>query len=190
MIVWVMLFVLQVCNAQNTVKYGSYKMDNTNKNYSIFINYNNDKNINKILINVESTDPIFKESSFVLDKIGLLKFNAYLAFLYSKQAEWDLINISNKTKDVVKKIEWDEEITVDCSYTDGPIKIDTPIHSTYVFMNGSSSIDFGTSNFDLVKRARIFFLNKILLAKLMDKLDLNKIKSFIDNDYKKKSLLK
>ncbi|MDV3901222.1 hypothetical protein CMT89_08460 [Elizabethkingia anophelis] len=148
------------CFSQNTVKYSTYKTDNTKNSYSIILDYDNQLGLNYILINVESTDPIYKNSTFIIKGTELAKFRAYLAFISVKQTEWDLINISNKTKEIIKQIDWDEEMSLNCSYSDGPIYIDTPLHTNYVFMNGNSSIDISTSRFEYTKRSRIFFLTK------------------------------
>ncbi|MDV3470888.1 hypothetical protein CMU02_09120 [Elizabethkingia anophelis] len=178
------------CFSQNTVKYSTYKTDNTKNSYSIILDYDNQLGLNYILINVESTDPIYKNSTFIIKGTELAKFRAYLAFISVKQTEWDLINISNKTKEIIKQIDWDEEMSLNCSYSDGPIYIDTPLHTNYVFMNGNSSIDISTSRFEYTKRSRIFFLTKSFFSAFKEKIDPNKIKSFINSDYQKKSLLK
>lgn len=178
------------CFSQNTVKYSTYKTDNTKSSYSIILDYNNQLNLNYILINVESTDPIYKSSTFIIEGNELAKFRAYLAFISAKQTEWDLINISNKTKEIIKQIDWDEDISLNCSYSDGPIYTDTPLHANYLFMNGHSSIDISTSRFEYTKRSRIFFLTKSFFSTFQEKLDPNRIKTFINSDYQKKSLLK
>lgn len=185
------IFLIQVYNAQNTVKYSTYKMYNSKKSYSIFIFYDNNQKLTDILMEVDSTDPIFKKSSIAISKSEIFKFGAYLYYLAAKKTEWDVINISNKTKEIIKEIEWDESnVLVGCAYEDGPAEANTPLSATYVFINGGSAIEIKTLEFDDLKRSRIFFTDRSQLINLADKLDFQKIQDFIKADFYKKSLLK
>lgn len=190
----ILFFTVLICGfafGQDVFKYSSFKMDNSKKSYNMMVDYDKNKSIKKILIDVESEDVLFDKASYIIRENDLLKFTAYLSFILSKKMEWDIINKNNKTKDVIKKIEWDlGDVLVNCVYTDGPVKINTYLYTMYTFSNNYSTVIISTAGSNDVKSSTIFFSSNILFENFIKKLDLDKIQNAINIDASKKELLK
>lgn len=176
---------------QEVFKYSSFKMDHTKKVYNLVVQYDKDRTLQKMLIDVESMDDLYDRSSFIIPAPDLLKFTAYMNFVLSKKMEWDITNIYNKVDDVTKKIEWnDGDVLVNCVYNDGPIKTNIYLHSTYMFGNKNSSVFILTAGSDDVKSSMISFSDNVLFDIFLKKLDSAAIQRSIDVDYAKKNALK
>lgn len=176
---------------QNTFIYTTYKMYKPNKVYNIFVNYDDKKNLKNVLISVESNDPLYNKSKFIIKKDELNKFTAYLAYISSKKTEWDYVNLKNKTSKVNKEIIWDEgDVTVNCIYEGGPIKSDVSLQTNYIYEKSKSGVHIATPNSSEVNSSIIYFESNKLFAEFINKLDLEKIQAAIDNDFNKTNLLK
>lgn len=176
---------------QGLFKYSTYKMDSVKKSYSIMLDYNKNKELTNLILDVKSEDALFDESSFLFDNAQLDKFRAYLNFLLSKKIEWDLINKSNKTSNIIKRIDWGlGDVLVSCAYTDGPAKLNTYLYTMYSFDKTQSVIVISTAGSNDVKSSVIIFSNNLSLEQFIKKLDSEKIQIAINEDAKKMDLLK
>ena len=191
--VFFLLLFFSLFQAQNTFKYTSYKSAGIKKDFSIIVNYNDEKELNYFLLQVESKDIIYNKSTFILDKIQYLKFTAYLNFLATKLIEYDHINKLGKIKKVEKYIEWEENMTVYCSYEDGP-KQDVELKAIYLYQNGFGSLMISTSDFEQnginFKRSQIYFNSINDLKLFINKIDNVKVQEAINKNYDAKSRLK
>ncbi|WP_116547970.1 hypothetical protein [Chryseobacterium sp. HMWF035] len=187
------IFVLfsNLALSQNIIKYSSYSMENPKKSYNIMLDYDNDPIVENILIDVESDDPIFKKSSFILTRHEFYVFLDYLKYMAEKKNEWDKINIANKITSVDKKIEWyNKNLKGSCVYLNGPIISQTPFYADYYYRKGKSYIIIKSNRSDEVDYSFILFPSSKHLEMLIEKLNIDKFNLLIEEDIKKKNLLK
>lgn len=184
-----MLFV-NLTYSQNIVKYFSYKMDNPKKSYSVYLEYNNNRDFETIMINTYSYDPIYDKSSFFINKENLSYFRIYLMQVSAKQLEWDAENLINRESEITKRIETEKDFKLTCSYSDGPNFPESPLYTTYTSINYKSALSISSPTYENIKRSEMFFLSNNALNDFIEKLKHERIQQFIDNDYKRKSKLK
>ncbi|MEA1848943.1 hypothetical protein U9K52_08475 [Chryseobacterium sp. MHB01] len=183
-------FFSSFCYSQNFFNYSSFKTDDPRKIYKINVFYDNSQNLNYLIIDVESLDIIFNKSKFYIKGDQIESFSKYLKFLLNKKIEWDAISLKNKILDCDKIIEYEDQFKINCIYEDGPSKSDTLLHTRYFIKNGKSFISIGTPFYNDVKPSILIFSDNKLFTQFINRIDIEKIKISIKNDYHKKSLLK
>lgn len=166
-------------------------MENSKKLYNIFLNYDENKNLDVLMIDVNSEDPIYKKSSFILyGKEDLERFRIFLRLALIKKLEWDSTNLINNEDDIVKKMDLEKEMQVTCIYDNGPSFSESNLSSTYVYLKGRSALSISTTSFGEVERSQIFFIDNTSIKNFINKLEDKSINSFIISDFNKKARLK
>ena len=188
------LFLFLICNilySQDLVKYFSYKMEDPKKSYNVFLSYDENKNLDVLMIDVSSEDPIYDKSSFILyGKEDLEKFRIFLRLALIKKTEWDSQNLINNEGDIVKKMDLERNMKVTCKYYKGPSYPDSTLYSTYVYLSGKSAISISTPTYEDIERSQILFLDQASIQNFIKKIQEIEVQNFINKDYEIRSRLK
>lgn len=187
-----LLFILIVgfFKSQNIAKVGIYKMEDPKKSYQILASFSDDKNLNELMIKVDSEDVIYDESTLFLKPDQLVDFTDFLKYLLKKKKEWDIISLSNQTNEVVKNIEYEKDVKGDLVYRDGPVLINTKLYGMYVFIKKNSGIVVNMIGSREVKGSSIMFPSTASIENFLKKIDKNIIQQSIDTEFKKINSLK
>lgn len=184
------LIVCAILNAQRIAEVGKYSMSNPKKSYNIIANYNENLELKQLLIDLDSEDAIFDNSTLFLKQDQLNIFIEYLNYILIKKKEWDAINVKNKTLEVVKKIDYDKDVNAGLVYKDGPVITNTYLYTMYAFVKNKSGVVITAVGTSEVKPSSIEFPSTESLQNFINKISKERIVKSIAEEQKKQSLLK